>query len=373
MKRRVWQLAALGSMALHGAALWLPVPFSRSVEARSHRVDLRFRSSPPLPAEPQVLPNDPPQAPPPDEAEPTPEAVPADRQRTARAPASRRPAPRRGQAPDRRQPELPKSDRAEPQPGVRESPKGPRPGPEAVEGSDPKDADPARPAPPARREERSGSGAASELPDDLNLLPSGRPLAAPDPGPRTERRIRPPKGLEPSGGGTFRFRHRGFEAVVSRDGTVTFRGKGGVTVIEGALGMAFDSTTMLARLQGDDPHAADKIMFLKRTRRFRAELRRRSTNERLKRAVRQTKGRLAKIWEAPEPARLRRKKLFRIWDSCIESGTPEQERAGAQIRASVEAFVRRELPAGSPDAYAPEELAHLNAERHSRARFEPYR
>jgi len=83
----------------------------------------------------------------------------------------------------------------------------------------------------------------------------------------------------------------------------------------------------------------------------------------------------------------RRAALFRRWDEC-EEGLPVampgfadahsselddmRRSAGAQARETIERFIRRQLPAGSPQAYTSEELRTLNASRHSQARFAPY-
>ena len=42
------------------------------------------------------------------------------------------------------------------------------------------------------------------------------------------------------------------------------------------------------------------------------------------------------------------------------------------VRASVRAFIRRELPEGSAFAFPPEELERLNRARESSQRFAPY-
>jgi hypothetical protein len=83
----------------------------------------------------------------------------------------------------------------------------------------------------------------------------------------------------------------------------------------------------------------------------------------------------------------RRALLFRRWDDCEEGlaislpGFAEahssvlddlRRSAGASARETIERFVRRQLPAGSPQAYTDDELRRLNASRRSRARFDPY-
>jgi hypothetical protein len=83
----------------------------------------------------------------------------------------------------------------------------------------------------------------------------------------------------------------------------------------------------------------------------------------------------------------RREALFRRWDECEEGPAVAlpgfadaqsselddlRRTAGEQARETIERFIRRQLPAGSPQAYSDDELRRLNAGRRSRARFAPY-
>jgi hypothetical protein len=98
-------------------------------------------------------------------------------------------------------------------------------------------------------------------------------------------------------------------------------------------------------------------------------------------------GELVELWvDTSKPASERRRLLFERWDECEEGEattatlrtTAEEApdairgQAGARARATIEAFVRRRLPAGSGDAFGEEELAALNERRKSTQRFEPY-
>ncbi len=84
----------------------------------------------------------------------------------------------------------------------------------------------------------------------------------------------------------------------------------------------------------------------------------------------------------------RRVDLFRRWDECEEGlsvrlpgfdGAASSElddlrrSAGEQARETIERFIRRQLPPGSPQAFTEAELRRLNASRDSKARFSPYR
>lgn len=92
-------------------------------------------------------------------------------------------------------------------------------------------------------------------------------------------------------------------------------------------------------------------------------------------------GELRALWSSPLGALARRKRLFEIWDDCLEgSAEPgaesplDRERAevGVRARALIVDFVKRELPQASVDAYSRAELRRLNARRVSRSRFAPY-
>lgn len=97
---------------------------------------------------------------------------------------------------------------------------------------------------------------------------------------------------------------------------------------------------------------------------------------------------LLELWSASEtPAIERRAKIFERWDECDETMRVKlpgfedavdtridalRKSAGQRAREKIDAFVRRQLPKGSADAYPDAELERLNRHRHSKARFAPY-
>lgn len=97
---------------------------------------------------------------------------------------------------------------------------------------------------------------------------------------------------------------------------------------------------------------------------------------------------LLELWSATEtPAVERRAKIFERWDECDETMRVKlpgfedavdtridalRKSAGQRARDKIDAFVRRQLPKGSADAYDDAELERLNRHRHSKARFAPY-
>ena len=85
------------------------------------------------------------------------------------------------------------------------------------------------------------------------------------------------------------------------------------------------------------------------------------------------------VWRDPTlPPAARRRRLFTLWDECAEpteSPTAADEiraQAALAARGRVEALIRMLAPQGSPEQFTAAELVELNAQRRSRARFDPY-
>lgn len=208
----------------------------------------------------------------------------------------------------------------------------------------------------------------------------------------------------PDGNGTFRFDHPGFTAKVARDGRVELKDKPSAQpFFEGPcvecvkrdlsnyvddpssgkamnlmallpkVGVRFDITDYVMRKIGDDPYNHAKAKFLDETRDQREAMWQAESEERLREALQTLPAQLAKIWlhDAWTEAE-RRQVLFDLWDECAETGSAERVRLGKQIRVTIMAFIRRNLPAGSAHAYSEAELKTLNARRSSKAAFAPY-
>ncbi len=182
-----------------------------------------------------------------------------------------------------------------------------------------------------------------------------------------------PPGLQPSGGGTYRFEDRGFVAEIDHDGTVHFRDRAPVGV-SSPISLAFDVTEAVMMLRGDDPYRPEKVRFLEQTQALRAKLCGAAHTERLRRALVSLPGELEKVWNDESRSLAdRRRLLFERWDECADHREEtEIARMGAMARATVLAFIRRALPAGSPHAYTEAELVAFNARRVSRESFSPY-
>lgn len=142
---------------------------------------------------------------------------------------------------------------------------------------------------------------------------------------------------------------------------------------ENLISGGFDITDALTRWMGDDPYSAAKLAFLERTREERAQIARKQTAESLQTSVANLRRHVSSIWRRTDmPASERRAILFELWDECAETGSPGELEAARAARATVLGFIRRELPAGSPDAYTADELGALNRARGSTMAFAPY-
>jgi hypothetical protein len=133
----------------------------------------------------------------------------------------------------------------------------------------------------------------------------------------------------------------------------------------------FDLTSWVMRAAGDDPYRARKQRLLEDTFDERAEQRANHTAEQRDRTEQLVRANLARLWRATVDPVERRLALFELWDECEEGEGPAAE-AGERARRQVLAWIRAKLPAGSTDAYAPEELEKLNASRKSKRLFSPY-
>ena len=234
--------------------------------------------------------------------------------------------------------------------------------------------------------------------------PGPPPPPGPLEGPRPRHPPRPHPELTPAGGGRLRADKGPFVAEVARDGAVTFKDRAPVAVhvhiptrrelgraiehwqrdprgasLENGGGLPpiisgrFALNDMVMRWAGQDPYAARKLAFMDRTRPRRMRMAAAERSLDLRDAVTHTPRLLVRVWRGPGSARQRRRLLFQLWDECAETGPDEVVAAARAVRAAIVAFVRRELPAGSAQAYSEGELDALNQARTSRERFRPYR
>lgn len=272
-------------------------------------------------------------------------------------------------------------------------------------------------APPPPGGDQGGSGDRTRpqrLPDPRavarTVVPDlGAPARSPLELPQIGTPRKPRSEIQPDGTGEYGADDLTFHAHVGRDGRVAFKDKPNlhahlhlpsgsavkdhleqwykdpagvseadqravethtVTLLSGG----FDLTDWAVRQAGGDPYYARKKNFLDRTRRERMQMAASAQRENLRDAVAFLRGRLNKIWrDRTLTTAERRAILFALWDECAEEGSDQVVAAAEAARATIEAFIRRKLPAGSDDGFSEGELALLNKSRQSHRPFTPYR
>jgi hypothetical protein len=218
---------------------------------------------------------------------------------------------------------------------------------------------------------------------------------------------RDPVAFAPRGGGTYELQRPGFRAELRRDGSVTFHDRpavgiaihpicpsclrrelgrglrawwrdprtGGISLtgLLPLLSGRFELTDLLLRRLGQDPYGHDKMRVLEATRERRVEMRRQQGREALRAALAALPGQLAALWHAPgaSPAE-KRHLLYLLWAESAAPDDAELAAAARSVRATILAFIRRELPRGSRLSYTPAELERLNRGRSGAQQFAPY-
>lgn len=130
--------------------------------------------------------------------------------------------------------------------------------------------------------------------------------------------------------------------------------------------------TILGAL-GEDPNAYEKRKAMRETAELRAQLCERNQVERMRASLLELPEQLDAIWAKKDRSALeKRAALFSMWDDCVEDGDEQIAKYSEAARATIVAFIQKNLPASHRDAYAAEELARLNSSRRSRERFDPY-
>ncbi len=233
-------------------------------------------------------------------------------------------------------------------------------------------------APAATEHERN----ANALADDHAKLddPSWVEHASPDEvanariAREAHRAQRDAEELKPAGGGTYKSHHDAFDATVARDGTVDLHDKPSVKLSPGCIfgGCPMNLDDALMRAAGIDPYRAAKLHWLDKTReeRFQIGLANRKTE--LAHSAEAMRRNLARMWSKTRDPAERKRALFELWDEVAEAGDDDLVRGGQAARDYLLGFVRAKLPEGSAGAFTGDELAQLNAHRHSHERFAPY-
>ena len=232
---------------------------------------------------------------------------------------------------------------------------------------------------------------------DLGPPPPPQPLEMHVPTLHIQPR-KPRSELTPDGNGRFRIHDGPVIAHVERDGRMSFEDRSpiGVSVasprdinrrlkawianpfaeapadIPPIIQGRFELTDLAMRAAGQDPYSSRKMELLDRTRDERMGLAAAENASNLKDALARTPAALDRIWRGPGDVRQKRRLFFTLWDECAESGAGDVIATARAVRATIVAFIRRNLPRGSRAGYTGAELDALNARRTSRERFDPY-
>ena len=131
-------------------------------------------------------------------------------------------------------------------------------------------------------------------------------------------------------------------------------------------GVFVDWDHQLLGISTKDANRVEKARFLAATLPVRTRMAEEARDARLKSVLTDLPPLLSAIWsDSSQPARDRRKTLHELWKEVAEM--PDN----APACATIIAFIRRQLPAGSPDAFTKEELDAFRAE--GGPVFDPYR
>jgi hypothetical protein len=173
--------------------------------------------------------------------------------------------------------------------------------------------------------------------------------------------------LSPQTDGSFRYHGHAFDAVIHRDGTVAFSDRPGVDMDWAHGSGSFDLTDAIMGSAGQDPYAAEREFFMEHAEATIARLEAAQREETAAHSLGGVRTRCRTIWgDAAQPAAQRRRALFDLWDELADGDE------GAPAREAIITFIRREIPASSPDSYTMIEVARMNANRQSAERFDPY-
>lgn len=161
-----------------------------------------------------------------------------------------------------------------------------------------------------------------------------------------------------------------FSAKIALDGTVKFDDHA-IRDFKGLSG-GFDVTDLAMKSRHQDPYRYEKEKFMDNTAKLRAELVRNARRAQLESSLAALPSTLERVWgDGTRPPRERRGMLYAMWREAAGSDD-EVGAAGRKARATIEAFIRERLPAGSDDAFTGDELRRYNA-RAGALRFDPYK
>jgi hypothetical protein len=170
----------------------------------------------------------------------------------------------------------------------------------------------------------------------------------------------------------------GYEALMHDDGRLIFdssflrSGFNNDPTTGPRFSGSFDITNLF-KGSNFDPYISDKLELLHDTFAQRVELREAHDDLVMDRALAALPEYLDAVWNEPGwDAATKRRILFALWDECAEEGDEFTRGGGEEARQAIASFIRRALPAGSPEGYSSSELSALNQVRTSRVLFAPH-
>jgi hypothetical protein len=189
------------------------------------------------------------------------------------------------------------------------------------------------------------------------------PLKKPgDPDP--ERRY----PLKPGANGTLLYEAPQFSAVVAPDGTVTFHDRR-LAYSAPKSTFSFDLTDEFVReLAHGTAYPYPKANFLAATFERRTAMAAEVNSRQMRAARADLPHQLDALWDDTRYRRRERRRIvFLLWQEVDRSSAD-----GRSTAATIEAWIRKRLPRGSPDAYNDQELDAYSHERRGVPAFNPY-
>jgi hypothetical protein len=171
------------------------------------------------------------------------------------------------------------------------------------------------------------------------------------------------------------YKTMGWEAKVRDDGSITFKDKyiSYLGIRNFAVTFAFDITDIVMRAMGQDPYVAAKLEYMRKTRPWRMQLRKRWKAKIERQHLTKLGRRLLKMWKRKNLTYAKKRAiLFKLWNEYLEPDGSESSTKAQIGRKIIIKFIRKYLPKGSANAYTEKELDDIADERAGLNPFVPY-
>ena len=137
------------------------------------------------------------------------------------------------------------------------------------------------------------------------------------------------------------------------------------------VGARFDLNDVIIRATGKQPYRYEQHRLAESTREDRLCQMAQAYAQDKRQALYNLKEQLQQIWSQRDASLEQRQLLiFELWDECAEEDRSDS--SGAMARATIEAFIRKNMLPGSSTAFTSDRLAMLNRRRTSHRVFAPY-